>query len=191
MATLKVYKCTNNFQCLGLKVILNHLYCVHSQNLSFKTKCVVPDCAVQFTKYNSLYKHVIKHHSKLYNNNNYNYNNNNNSHNNGDNNNTVLNCGNEELNIRYSSDQLLEVTNQNSNIDECSTRSPTTDNNDFFVDDDDTDFDDDDDDDIDDHYYSDEVEDDNEVSYLCYKFHYLYYLYPTNFFFHRVRHIVL
>ena len=178
MAASKVYKCTNcdNFQCLGLKVILNHLYCVHSQNLSFKTKCVVPDCAVQFTKYNSLYKHVIKHHSKLYNNNNYN-------NSNGDNNDTALNCGNEELNIPYSSDQLLEITNQNSNIDECSTRSPTTDNNDFFVDDDD---------DIDDHYYSDEVEDDNEVSYLCYKFHYLYYLYlVTNFFFHRVKDIIV
>ena len=71
-AVLKVYKCTNceHFQCLGLRILLNYLYSVHSQNLKFTSKCVVPDCAVQFTKYNSLYKHVTKHHNKLYNNNN-------------------------------------------------------------------------------------------------------------------------
>lgn len=57
--------CTT-FQCLGLRVLLNHIYCAHSQNLNFKIKCGVPDYPLYFNKYNSLYKHVVKTHKEQY-----------------------------------------------------------------------------------------------------------------------------
>ena len=63
-----VYPCTccQTFKCLGLRVLLNHIYTVHSQDLNFKTTCIVPTCSLVFCKYNSLYKHVVKNHKDLY-----------------------------------------------------------------------------------------------------------------------------
>ena len=57
-----------NFKSVTLRRLLNHIYSIHSQDLNFKIKCGVPGCELQFDKYNSLYKHVVKHHNDLYNN---------------------------------------------------------------------------------------------------------------------------
>lgn len=56
-----------NFKCVNLKRLLNHLYSIHSRDLNFKVKCGVLGCNLQFTKYNSLYKHVVKQHAHIYN----------------------------------------------------------------------------------------------------------------------------
>lgn len=60
------FDCDNcNFKSLTLKVLLSHIYSSHSQRLNFRTKCNV--CELYFTKYNSLYKHTVRHHKELYN----------------------------------------------------------------------------------------------------------------------------
>ena len=67
---MAVFKCSQCeiFQCLSLRALLNHIYSVHSNDLNFKILCNVNDCPVSFTKYNSLYKHVLKHHRQVYDN---------------------------------------------------------------------------------------------------------------------------
>ena len=55
-----------NYKAVSLRRLLNHLYSEHSHDLNFKVNCCVLGCDLQFTKYNSLYKHVVKHHKNLY-----------------------------------------------------------------------------------------------------------------------------
>lgn len=63
----KRFQCERcNFHSLDLRRLLNHLNLIHSQELNFKVKCCVSDCNAFFTKYNSLYKHVVKQHKHLY-----------------------------------------------------------------------------------------------------------------------------
>jgi len=63
---LHEYVCDNcNFKSFVLKVILRHIYLSHNQN--FRVKCRVPFCELYFTKYNSLYRHTVRHHPELYN----------------------------------------------------------------------------------------------------------------------------
>ena len=64
-----VFKCTccESYQCVGLRGLLNHIYCVHSHDLDFKVNCAVFSCPLVFRKYNSFYKHIIKKHKELYN----------------------------------------------------------------------------------------------------------------------------
>lgn len=67
---------SENFKCdfcqlfisLDLRTLLNHIYVAHSQDLNFKCHCVVGGCSLVFTKYNSLYKHTIRHHKQVYDN---------------------------------------------------------------------------------------------------------------------------
>ena len=65
---MAVFKCSlcEIFYCLGLRALLNHIYSVHSQELNFKAACNVNGCPSTFTKYNSLYKHILKHHREVY-----------------------------------------------------------------------------------------------------------------------------
>ena len=64
-----MYKCSccKIFFADDLRTVLGHIYHVHSQSLGFSCKCLVEDCSVSFGKYNSLYKHTIRHHKHEYN----------------------------------------------------------------------------------------------------------------------------
>lgn len=62
------FKCCNcNFQSLKLRILLRHIYHSHSQELNFRTNCPCNDCYAVFNKHNSLYKHVIRNHKELFN----------------------------------------------------------------------------------------------------------------------------
>ncbi|XP_066934860.1 uncharacterized protein [Clytia hemisphaerica] len=67
-------KCCPSFKCLTLRLLLQHINAVHSRQINFKVQCGVNGCPSIFTKYNSLYKHTLKHHADVYNGNNTNNN---------------------------------------------------------------------------------------------------------------------
>ena len=66
MATLFVCRSCQSFRCISLRILLQHIHSVHSQDLNFKIKCCINDCPFYFVKYNSLYKHTVKHHKNEY-----------------------------------------------------------------------------------------------------------------------------
>ena len=67
MANIYTYPVCKLFQSLQLRALLNHVYSVHSQKTNFKVVCnVFPSCKLSFTRYNTLYKHVVKHHHQFY-----------------------------------------------------------------------------------------------------------------------------
>ena len=66
MAPLYVCRSCQSFKCISLRILLQHLNSVHSQDLNFKVKCCISDCPLYFVKYNSLYKHTVKHHPDEY-----------------------------------------------------------------------------------------------------------------------------
>ena len=58
--------CCDTFQCVSLRILLRHVNVVHSQELNFKVRCGINGCPTYFQKYNSFYKHVLKHHKITY-----------------------------------------------------------------------------------------------------------------------------
>ncbi len=60
-------KCCPSFKCLTLRLLLQHINAKHSRQINFKVQCGVNGCPSIFTKYNSLYKHTLKHHLDVYN----------------------------------------------------------------------------------------------------------------------------
>lgn len=64
----QVFICSicETFQSLTLRSLLNHIHVVHSHLPNFNTKCPVDTCGIIFTRYNSLYKHVTRHHGNTY-----------------------------------------------------------------------------------------------------------------------------
>ena len=65
---MDAFKCSRclSFQSLKLRTLMNHIYSVHSQECNFHIKCLINDCQLSFNKYNSLYKHILKHHPEEY-----------------------------------------------------------------------------------------------------------------------------
>lgn len=55
-----------NFKCISLRILLQHARASHSHQLNFKVKCGLNCCPSIFAKYNSLYKHTLKHHKDIY-----------------------------------------------------------------------------------------------------------------------------
>ena len=68
MAELEVFKCSlcSTFQSLSLRGLSNHVYTVHSKEINFRIICKIKECPIIFTKYNSWYKHILKHHRTEY-----------------------------------------------------------------------------------------------------------------------------
>lgn len=58
--------CCRHFQSLRIKSLLNHYNIVHSTELTFNVTCNVEDCPKKFNKYNSLYRHIRRHHENVY-----------------------------------------------------------------------------------------------------------------------------
>lgn len=54
------------FQSLELRSLLNHIYTVHSQKPNFKIICDINSCTLTFIRYNTFYKHILKHHHDVY-----------------------------------------------------------------------------------------------------------------------------
>ena len=67
-----VFKCLrcSTFQSLELRDLLSHYHQVHSNEINLSVKCDVYGCPAAFQKYNSLYKHIRRHHDNVYLNNN-------------------------------------------------------------------------------------------------------------------------
>ena len=57
----------NCFHSLLLRTLLSHYNKVHANEPNFRVVCNVDDCPAIFSKYNSLYKHVKRHHGDIYN----------------------------------------------------------------------------------------------------------------------------
>lgn len=54
------------FVALTLRVLMNHIYTVHSNKINFFVRCGVNNCPATFQRYHSFYKHVKKKHDKEY-----------------------------------------------------------------------------------------------------------------------------
>lgn len=106
--------CCLTFKCLSLRILLSHINRVHGHQLNFKVKCCIDNCPVEFTKYNSLYKHTLKHHGDIY----FNVDCANNG--NSDNNNNIINNDLGETST-HSSDHVTvtEEFNDNNDDEEC------------------------------------------------------------------------
>ena len=67
----QIFKCLlcEKFQALSIRLLLNHYRCVHANESSFSVRCNISNCPAVFKLYNSLYKHVTRKHSEIYNNN--------------------------------------------------------------------------------------------------------------------------
>ena len=57
-------KCSS-FQTLFLRTLLNHYNSLHKNEINFSVKCDVKSCALNFSTYNSYYKHVRAHHNDI------------------------------------------------------------------------------------------------------------------------------
>ena len=66
---VEVFECDlcKLFRALSLRSLLSHYHTVHSKRIDFKVTCNVDKCPAVFTKYNSLYRHVRRHHEVKYN----------------------------------------------------------------------------------------------------------------------------
>lgn len=53
------------FVAVTLRVLMRHIYSEHSQAPNFRIECSVDECKETYRKYNSFYRHVMKHHSDL------------------------------------------------------------------------------------------------------------------------------
>ena len=67
MVTVFHCKCCVSFKCLTLRLLLQHINAKHSNDINFKVQCGVDGCPSIFTKYNSLYRHTLRHHENVYN----------------------------------------------------------------------------------------------------------------------------
>jgi hypothetical protein len=65
-----VWKCSlcAVFVAVTLRVLMNHYYTVHSNEVNFSIRCGVDDCPATFQRYHSFYKHVKKKHRRAYDN---------------------------------------------------------------------------------------------------------------------------
>ena len=54
------------FVALALRVLMNHYYSVHSNEVNFFVRCGVDDCPATFRRYHSFYKHVRRNHRLEY-----------------------------------------------------------------------------------------------------------------------------
>eukprot|EP00111_Clytia_hemisphaerica_P003426 TCONS_00009790-protein len=65
---METYSCNlcNTFKARTLRRYMNHINLVHSNQLNFSIKCNVGGCPSIFKRYNSYYRHVIRHHNEVY-----------------------------------------------------------------------------------------------------------------------------
>lgn len=56
----------NCFQAISLRTLLNHYNKVHGNEPNFRVVCGIEKCPAIFAKYNSLYKHIIRSHKEVY-----------------------------------------------------------------------------------------------------------------------------
>lgn len=63
-----VWKCSlcSVFVALTLRVLMNHYYSVHSNDVNFFIRCGIDDCPATFRRYDSFYKHVRRNHRAEY-----------------------------------------------------------------------------------------------------------------------------
>ena len=55
------------FESCRLRYLLLHISRIHGSNQTFSCACPISGCFISFAKYDTLYRHVKKYHSELYN----------------------------------------------------------------------------------------------------------------------------
>ena len=63
-----LWKCSlcTVFVAVTLRILMNHYYTVHSNEVNFSVRCGVNDCPATFQRYHSFYKHVKRRHKNEY-----------------------------------------------------------------------------------------------------------------------------
>ena len=63
-----IWKCSlcAAFVAITLRVLMNHYYTVHSNEVNFSVRCGINECPATFKRYHSFYKHIRKKHHHEY-----------------------------------------------------------------------------------------------------------------------------